>query len=173
MSNEMIPIESQIHLIRGKKIMLASDLAAVYGVETRTLNQAVKRNADRFPADFMFQLTAEESEGLQRSRSQSVIMKRGQNIKYLPHAFTEHGAIMLASVLNSKRATEMSVYVVRAFVRLREVIAGNKELAAKITALESKVGNQDRDIQTIFSAIRQLMNPPAPAGRQIKGFSKE
>lgn len=172
MKNELLPIESQIHLIRGQKVMLASDLADVYGVETRALNQAVKRNASRFPVDFMFQLTAGEVEDLQRSRSQSVTLKRGQNIKYLPHAFTEHGAIMLASVLNSKRATEMSVYVVRAFVRLREVIAGNKELAAKIAALESKVGNQDRDIQTIFSAIRQLMAPPAPAGRRIKGFGK-
>ncbi|MFZ4774311.1 MAG: ORF6N domain-containing protein [Terrimicrobiaceae bacterium] len=172
MEIELIPIESQIHLIRGRKVMLASDLAQVYGAETRTLNQAVKRNVERFPADFMFQLTLEEAEGLQRSRSQSVIMKRGQNIKYLPYAFTEHGAIMLASVLNSKRATEMSVYVVRAFVRLREAIAGNKELAAKIAALENKVGNQDRDIQTIFSAIRQLMAPPVQVPRHIKGFGK-
>jgi len=172
MNNELIPIEGQIHLIRGKKIMLASDLANIYGVETRALNQAVKRNERRFPADFMFQLTAEEAEDLQRSRSQSVIMKRGQNIKYLPYAFTEHGAIMLASVLNSERATEMSVYVVRAFVRLREVIAGNKELTAKMAALESKVGNHDKEIQTLFAAIRQLMAPDTPAERRIKGFGK-
>jgi len=169
MSAEMIPIESQIHLIRGQKVMLASDLAAVYGVETRTLNQSVKRNAERFPADFMFQLSADEADIL---KSQSVTSSWGGARRALPHAFTEHGAIMLASVLNSKRATEMSVYVVRAFVRLREVIAGNKELAAKIAALESKVGNQDRDIQTIFSAIRQLMAPPTTAGRRIKGFGK-
>lgn len=165
----MIPIESQIHLIRGQKVMLASDLAGVYGVETRTLNQAVKRNAERFPPDFMFQLTAEEADNL---KSQSVTSSWGGARRAHPYAFTEHGAIMLASVLNSKRATEMSVYVVRAFVRLREVITGNKELAAKIAALESKVGNQDRDIQTIFSAIRQLMAPPTPAGRRIKGFGK-
>ena len=149
--------------------MLASDLAQVYGVETRALNQAVKRNASRFPADFMFQLTAAEAGNL---KSQSVTSSWGGARRALPYAFTEHGAIMLASVLNSKRATEMSIYVVRAFVRLREVIAGNRELAAKIAALESKVGNQDRDIQTIFSAIRQLMNPPAPAERRIKGFGK-
>jgi len=169
MKNEIIPIESQILLIRGQKVMLASDLAQVYGVETRALNQAVKRNASRFPADFMFQLTAAEAGNL---KSQSVTSSWGGARRALPYAFTEHGAIMLASVLNSKRATEMSIYVVRAFVRLREVIAGNRELAAKIAALESKVGNQDRDIQTIFSAIRQLMNPPAPAERRIKGFGK-
>ena len=169
MKDKLIPIESQIHLIRGQKVMMASDLAEVYGVETRALNQAVKRNASRFPADFMFQLTTEEADNL---KSQSVTSSWGGARRALPYAFTEHGAIMLASVLNSKRATDMSVYVVRAFVRLREVIAGNKELAAKIAALESKVGNQDRDIQTIFSAIRQLMNPPTPTGRQIKGFGK-
>ena len=169
MNNELIPIEGQIHLIRGKKIMLASDLANIYGVETRALNQAVKRNEKRFPADFMFQLTAEETGNL---KSQFVTSSRGGARRALPYAFTEHGAIMLASVLNSERATEMSVYVVRAFVRLREVIAGNKELTAKMAALESKVGNHDKEIQTLFAAIRQLMAPAAPAERRIKGFGK-
>jgi len=169
MNNELIPIEGQIHLIRGKKIMLASDLANIYGVETRALNQAVKRNEKRFPADFMFQLTAEETGNL---KSQFVTSSWGGARRALPYAFTEHGAIMLASVLNSERATEMSVYVVRAFVRLREVIAGNKELTAKMAALESKVGNHDKEIQTLFAAIRQLMAPAAPAERRIKGFGK-
>ena len=146
--------------------MLASDLASIYGVETRALNQAVKRNERRFPADFMFQLTAEEAEDLQRSRSQSVIMKRGQNIKYLPYAFTEHGAIMQASVLKSEQATEMSVYVVRAFVRLREVIEGNGELTAKMAALESKVGNHDKEIQPLFAAIRQAQQHQGSSGNR-------
>ena len=159
-------IERAILSIRGEKVMLDRDLAELYGVETRVLNQAVKRNADRFPEDFMFQLTAGEAEAVRRSRSQSVILKRGENIKYLPYAFTEHGALMLANVLNSERAAQTSVQVVRAFVRLRQMLASNAELARRLEAMEKKY---DRRFKIVFDAIRQLMSPPEPKRREI-GF---
>jgi phage regulator Rha-like protein len=159
-------IERAILSIRGEKVMLDSDLAELYGVETRVLNQAVKRNASRFPVDFMFQLSAGEAETVRRSRSQSVILKRGENIKYLPYVFTEHGALMLANVLNSERAAQTSVQVVRAFVRLRQMLASNAELARKLAALENKY---DAQFKVVFDAIRQLMSPPAKPKREI-GF---
>jgi hypothetical protein len=115
-------LETLIYEIRGQKIILDSDLARIYGVATKAFNQAVKRNADKFPADFMFRLTARKARRLQRSRSQFVTLKRGQNIKYLPYAFTEHGAIMAANVLNSPRAVQMSVFVVRAFLKMRALL---------------------------------------------------
>ncbi len=145
----------------------------LYGVETRLLNQAVKRNAERFPDDFRFQLTAVETAA---SKSQSVTLKpsRGQNVKFLPYAFTEHGAIMAATVLNSPRAVEMSVYVVRAFVQLRELISSNKELVRRLDQLEAriekKLATHDDAIAAMLSAIRQLMNPPRPTRRGI-GFT--
>ena len=159
-------IEKAILSIRGEKVMLDSDLAELYGVETRVLNQAVKRNTGRFPVDFMFQLSAEEAETVRRSRSQSVILKRGENIKYLPYVFTEHGALMLANVLNSERAAQTSVMVVRAFVRLRQMLASNAELARKLAALENKY---DAQFKVVFDAIRRLMSPPEPKRREI-GF---
>ena len=143
--------------------MLDNDLAELYGVETKVLNQAVKRNATRFPPDFMFQLTAGEWESL---RSQFVTLKRGEHRKYLPYAFTEHGALMLANVLNSERAAQTSVMVVRAFVRLRQMLASNAELARKLAALENKY---DAQFKIVFDAIRQLMSPPEPKRREI-GF---
>lgn len=149
--------------------ILAADLAYIYGVETRALNQAVKRNIEKFPHDFMFRLTRTEVQEIAASRSQSVILKRGQNIKYLPYAFTEHGAIMAANVLNSPRAVQMSVFVVRAFVRLRQMIITHKELAAKLRELERKVSEHDGDIRSLFQAIRQLMTPAEPNKRKI-GF---
>jgi phage regulator Rha-like protein len=151
--------------------MLDADLAELYGVETRTLNQAVKRNEERFPEDFMFQLTADEYESL---RSQFVTLKtgRGQHRKYLPYAFTEHGALMLGNVLKSKRAVEMSLMVVRAFVRMRELVAGNKELAQTLTQLERKVGAHDKAIAEIFSAIRELMSPPEPKKTNEESFGR-
>jgi type I restriction-modification system DNA methylase subunit len=157
--------------LRGQRVILDRELAAIYGVETRTLNQAVKRNKERFPEDFMFQLDSEEAE---RSRSQSVILNpgRGQNIKYLPYAFTEHGAIQAANILNSPRAVEMGVYVVRAFVKLREVLASNKALAQKLNQLERKLQTHDQAIVSIIKAIRQLMNPPTPKRRSI-GFTAD
>jgi hypothetical protein len=164
-----VPIESVIVVARGHRVILAADLARIYGVETRVLNQAVKRNHEKFPGDFIFRLTRDEAETLSRSRSQSVILKRGQNIKFLPHAFTEHGALMAANVLNSPHAVQMSVFVIRAFVRLRHVVTTHKELATKLVELERTVASHDGDIRTLFDAIRQLMEPPPSKSRRI-GF---
>jgi hypothetical protein len=160
-------IENRILLVRGQKVLLDIQLAALYGVEVRALNQAIKRNEKRFPSDFVFQLTSEESETL---RSQTVISKPGGGgRRYLPYAFTEHGAIMAASVLNSPRAVEMSIFVVRAFVRLRETLARHKALAAKLAQLEQKLETHDRTIDDIIKAIRALMTSPEKPARQI-GF---
>ncbi len=164
-----VPIESVIIVARGHRVLLAADLARIYGVETRVLNQAVKRNGEKFPKDFMFRLTRDEAESLVRSRSQSVILKRGQNIKFLPYVFTEHGAIMAANVLNSPHAVQMSVFVIRAFVRLRHVVTTHKALAGKLAELEQIVASHDGHIKTLFDAIRQLMEPPTSKSRRI-GF---
>jgi hypothetical protein len=160
-------IEDQIVLVRGQKVLLDSDLAALYDVEVRTLNQAVKRNEMRFPVDFVFQLTADENEAL---RSQTVISKSSRGgRRYAPYAFTEHGAIMAASVLNSPRAVEMSIYVVRAFVRQRETLATHKALAAKLAELEQRLETTDHNIVEIVKAIHMLAMPPEKPVRQI-GF---
>jgi KaiC/GvpD/RAD55 family RecA-like ATPase len=160
-----------ILVLRRQRVILDRDLAAIYGVTTKRLNEQVKRNAERFPEDFMFQLTPEEAE---LSRSQFATLKpgRGQNIKYRPYAFTEHGAIQAANVLSSPRAIEMGVFVVRAFVKLREMLASNKELAQKVDELERKLQTHDRAIVDILKAIRELMNPPTPARRPI-GFTAD
>ncbi|HAF96098.1 MAG: hypothetical protein A2X34_01325 [Elusimicrobia bacterium GWC2_51_8] len=158
MSKEIIPhgmIESKILLIRGQKVMLDRDLAILYGVATKVLNQAVKRKIEKFPSDFMFQLSKKESSDL--SRSQSVTLKRGQNIKFLPYAFTEYGAIQAANVVNSKIATQASIAVVRAFARLREMVSAHKELAAKLAELEQRLSGHDTEIKAIVDVIRQLM----------------
>jgi len=159
-----------IYVIRGQKVMLDSVLAEIYGVSTRRLNEQVRRNRHRFPADFMFRLTKNEADPL---RSQNATLKtgRGTHRKYLPYAFTEHGAVMQASILSSPRAIEASIFVVRAFVRLREYAATHKELAAKISELERKVGSHDESIRSILAVIRQLMAAPEPRRRQI-GFHK-
>jgi hypothetical protein len=159
-------IEKAIVFIRGEKVMLDSDLAELYGVETRVLNQAVRRNLNRFPADFMFQLTPDESEIVVRSRSQSVILKRGTNIKYQPYVFTEQGVAMLSSVLNSERAVAVNIGIMRAFVKLRQLLSSNAELARKLESLEKKY---DAQFKVVFDAIRQLMSPPARPKREI-GF---
>jgi len=160
-------IENRIFLVRGQKVLLDADLAGLYGVEVRTLNQAVKRNENRFPSDFVFQLTAEENEAL---RSQTVTSKSSRGgRRYAPYAFTEHGAIMAASVLNSPRAVEMSVYVVRAFLRLRETLGTNKVLAAKLAELEQRLETHDHKIVEIVKAIHVLAMPPEKPARQI-GF---
>lgn len=159
-------IEKSILFMRGQKILLDNVLAELYGVETKVLMQAVRRNIERFPEDFMFQLTLEEAEA---SRSQIVTLKRGQNIKYLPHAFTEQGVAMLSSVLRSKRAIQVNIEIMRAFVHLKQVAFSHAELARKIDALEKKY---DAQFRVVFDAIRQLMAPPRPKKNQI-GFHWE
>ena len=168
-------IESRILLIRGHRVMLDRDLARLYQVKTKTLNQAVKRNRKRFPGDFMFQLTWEESKNLRShfvtldgegSRSQSVTLNRGGNIKYRPHAFTEQGVAMLSSVLRSERAVQVNIEIMRAFVRLRGILAAHKGLARRLDELEKKY---DKKFAVVFEAIRQLMEPPGGKRERI-GF---
>lgn len=176
-----LPVEQiarAIIVVRGQKVLLDEDLARLYGVETRRLNEQVRRNLDRFPDDFMFRLTSVEYADL---ISQSATSKTGRGgRRTLPLAFTEHGAIMAAAVLNSPRAVEVSVYVVRAFVRLREILASNRELAAKLDALERKTelislqhqtfaGNTRAQLKQVFEALRQLMATPEQPRRPI-GF---
>lgn len=156
-------IERSILLIRGEKVMLDADLAEIYGVTTKVLNQAVKRNAIRFPEDFMFQLTEREKAEVVTNCDHLVRIKFSP---HLPFAFTEHGALMLANVLNGERAALTSVQVVRAFVRLRQMLASNAELSRKLAALEKKY---DAQFKIVFDAIRQLMTPPEPKRRKI-GF---
>jgi hypothetical protein len=164
------PVEGRILFIRGHKVLLDSDLAELYGVSVKRLNEQVKRNAERFPEDFMFRLTADEFKALRSQIATSKIARGGR--RYLPFAFSEHGAIMAASVLNSRRAVEMSVFVVRAFVRLREILATHKRLAAKVSELERRLGTQDERVQEVIEAIRELMDAPAKPQRQI-GFHGE
>lgn len=171
-------IDSGIMLVRGQKVMIDADLAQLYGVPTKALNQAIKRNAQRFPQDFMFQLTPEEKQEVVTNCDHLARLKFA---KTLPYAFTEHGAIQAANVLNSEQAVEMGVYVVRAFVRLREMIVSNKELALRLDDLENMTElmslkhdtfehNTRVQIKQIFDAIRELMAPPpAPEKRPI-GF---
>jgi len=155
--------------MRGERVILAQDLAQIYGVETRVLNQAVKRNANRFPGDFMFQLTAAEAADL---KSHPVISSWGGARRALPSAFTEHGAVMVASILNSPKAVQMSVYVVRAFVSFARSVTEHKELAAKISVLEGKVGKHDKQLQHLLEAIRLLIAPPRFRSAQNKRFRK-
>jgi len=169
MSKTTMPTESVVHrilLIRGAKVMLDTDLAELYGVPTKALNQAVRRNIDRFPADFMFQLSREEKGEVVTNCDHLARLKFSRT---LPYAFTEHGALMLGNVLKSDRAVEVSLMVVRTFVQLREMLSTHKELAAKLEALERKIGSHDQAIAGLIDAIRQLMAPPVHGKRPI-GF---
>jgi len=159
-------IEKRIFILRGAKVMLSPHLAELYGVETRTLNQSVKRNASRFPDDFMFQLSAEEALGLV---SQNVIPHKKYFGGTFPYAFTEQGVAMLSTVLHSEKAIQMNIAIMRAFVKLREFLLTHKELAQKITELERKIGKNETDIRSIVEAIRQLMIPPQKPKREF-GF---
>jgi hypothetical protein len=173
MSKKVVPagrIAAAIHIIRGQKVMLDFDLAALYGVATRVLNQAVGRNATRFPGDFMFRLTLEEIGHL---RSQSVTLKRGEHRKYLPYAFTEQGVAMLSSVLRSERAVQVNIAIMRAFVQLRSALESNRELARKFSELEERVGKHDEDIAAIIEAIRQLIAPEIKQRREIGFHARE
>lgn len=157
-------IEQRIHIIRGQRVMLDSDLARLYGVATKTLNRAVKRNGERFPRDFMFQLSVEEARVL---RFQSGTSRRGRGgARYRPHAFTEQGVAMLSSVLNSERAIMVNLAIMRTFVRIREMLSTHKDLARRLDALESRY---DQRFRVVFQAIRKLMEPPAISRRRI-GF---
>ena len=183
-----LPLETitqRILILRGQKVLIDSDLAALYDVPTKRFNEQVKRNLVRFPDDFMFQVNEEEYDSL---RSQFATLKtgRGQHRKYLPYVFTEHGAIMASMILNSPRATQVSVYVVRAFVQLREMIVSNKDLAQRLDELENKADlmelkhdtfehNTRVQLKQVFEAIRELMTPPVsePVKKRSIGFVEQ
>ena len=171
-NDSLIPIarvERSILHIRGHNVILDRDLAEMYGVSTKVLNQAVRRNLSRFPEDFMFQLTVDEDAAL---RSQIVTSNAGRGgRRYRPYAFTEQGVAMLSSVLNSDRAIEVNIAIMRAFVRLREILSTHKDLAAKLEKMEKKLGEHDQHFQVVFEAIRQLTTqPPAPKSKRQIGF---
>lgn len=162
-------IENQILVVRGQKVILDSVLAKFYGVPTKRLNEQVRRNKNRFPEDFIFQLSPQEMTIL-RSRFATSSLSHGGR-RYLPYAFTEHGVLMAASVLNTSRTIEVSVLVVRAFVKLRQILASHKELATKLSELERRLGTHDAAIRSLFNTIRKLMAEPEPRKRKI-GFKR-
>jgi hypothetical protein len=160
-------IERKIFLIRGNKVMLDADLAILYGVSTKVMMQSVRRNIQRFPTEFMFQLSEREYNSL---RSQIVTSKTGRGgRRYLPFVFTEHGVAMLATVLRSERAIQMSIQIIKAFVRLRQFLASHKDLEKKLLLLEERVNTHDKDIQSIIDAIKQMLTPVVKEKKQI-GF---
>jgi hypothetical protein len=163
-----VSIDLRILILRRQRVILDTALAELYNVPVKRLNEQTKRNRKKFPADFMFQLTPRENRSLRSQFATSNIGRGGR--RSLPYAFTEHGAIMAATVLNSEQAVEMSVFVVRAFVRLREMLAANKELASRIEELEERLGTHDGAIQGILHVIKRLMNPPSRRRSKI-GFA--
>ena len=170
-SSILVPVDAiatRILLIRGQRVILDADLAQLYGVLTKQFNRGVKRNQERFPEDFMFQLTKEEGEVL---RFQSGTSKSGAGgRRYLPYVFTEHGALMAASVLNSQRAVEVSVFVMRAFVQLRDLLSTHKTLAKHSGELEKRIAGHDKDIAQIINTIHRLLEPPPEPKKRSIGF---
>jgi len=169
-ADDVEAIQGQIRVVRGLRVILAADLARLYGVPTKRLNEQVRRNPRKFPEDFMFRLTRDEARDLTRLRSQNATLRQGQHIKHLPYAFTEHGAIQAANVLNSDAAVEMSVRVVRAFNQLRQMFATHRALAAKLTELENRIGAHDEHIGAIIATIRQLTADDTTRRRRRIGF---
>ena len=154
------PVDSLIVTVRGRKVLLDADLAAIYSVTTKRLNEQVKRNKRRFPDDFMFRLTAEEARKVISSRSQFATLKQGQNIKHLPYAFTEHGAIMVATILSTPEAVKMSVFVVRAFVRMREQLTANAGILRRLAEIDRTLLLHDKDLSALWDHLRLLLEPP-------------
>jgi hypothetical protein len=171
-------IESKIYLIRGQKVMLDSDLAEMYGVATKLLKQAVRRNLERFPEDFMFEMTKEEVETFLKSqkpapsRSQFATLNRGQNIKFLPFVFTEHGVLMLSSVLRSEQAVQVNIQIMRVYSKMKELLMMHKDILVKLEQLEKKTDKHDEQIDLIFSYIKRLIEQPTERTERI-GFKKE
>jgi hypothetical protein len=168
----LVPVEDiarTIHTVRGHRVMLDFDLARLYGTTTTRLNQQIRRNRARFPADFMFQLTNEEITSLMSQSATSKVGRGGRRKR--PLAFTEHGAVMAATVLNSPRAVQMSIFVVRAFLRLREWVVGQAQLAGRLAELERRVGAHDHELKAIIQTIRSMLEPPSPPRKQI-GFRR-
>jgi len=164
-------IDSAILEIRGERVMIDHDLAAVYGVSTKALNQAVKRNRDRFPEGFAFQLTEAEKDELVTNCDRLATLKHSSS---LPYAFTEHGAVMPASVLRSKRAIEVSVFVVKAFIRMRRMLTDQRQLAIRLSEFERKLSTHDRNFQVVFDVLRKLMEPTAPEPKKRRiGFGPD
>ena len=167
--SKLMPVElmeQKIYLIRGQKVMIDYDLAILYGIETKQLKRQVNRNKKRFPSDFMFQLAKEEFDSL---RCQFGTLKRGAHPKYPPYVFTEQGIAMLSSVISSERAITVNIAIMRAFVKMRQILATHKELAEKLKELENKLKNQDKSIKVIFDVIRKLIDEPVKPNKRI-GF---
>jgi len=165
-----------IYSVRGQRVILDGDLAGIYQVPTRVLNQAVKRNRGKFPGDFVFQLSPNEAEGVRRLRSQTVILKpgRGQHRKYAPYAFTEHGALMAATILNSPHAVVMSIYIIRAFVRMREDLAANAAILKRLAEIDKSLLLHDAALRDIYQKLRPLLvSPPEPPKPEIGFHVKE
>lgn len=170
MSLTPLSVEPVILTVRGQKVILDNELARIYGVEVKRLNEQVRRNRDRFPQDFMFQLTGEERREVSRSRSQNATLKRGRHRKYPPYAFTEHGALMAAGVLKSEKAVAMSIYVVRAFVRMRRELASRSDLEKRLDQIEKILLVHDVHLKELFEKIRPLLLPPPDPPRERIGF---
>lgn len=170
-ASDIEPVEDLIVTVRRRRVILSADLARIYGVPTKALNQAIRRNADRFPPDFALRVSRADVDRIRRLRSQSVTLKQGVHAKYDSLGFTEHGAIMAATVLNSPRAVQMSIFVVRAFLRLRELVQGQVELAAQLAKLERRVAGHDHELRRIINTLRQLLEPVESPTRPKIGFT--